>query len=97
MERNIKYDVIPLAKRIVEDLPDSSQELHVADIGARPGFLSIESAKRLPQAKAIAVDGSKYMLDIAVREAKEQHVSLETVQTNIQNTDLDDEQFNERI
>lgn len=93
MERNIKYDVLPIVKRIIKELPADFKNIRVADIASGPGFLSIELAKRLPDAIITAVDSSKYMLDIAARKAGEENVELNLVQSDIHDIKLQNEQF----
>ena len=93
MERYAKYEIIPLAKKIAEDIPSKDLSFSLADIGSGPGLLSIELAKRLPNATITAVDFSRVMLDIAERKAKENNVTLEVMQSDIQNIEIADEHF----
>jgi len=93
MERNLKYDVVPLAKKIIQDISAHDSSIKLADMASGPGFLSIELAKRLPKASITAVDFSQHMNDIAQRKAKENNVALEVIESDVQRIDMDGEQF----
>ena len=93
MERYVKYEYIPLAKKIVGDIPDKTRKVKIADIASGPGFLSIELTKNIQNAKITAVDISEHMLEIAKRKAKENRFRIDTFKSDVQKIDLEDKTF----
>jgi ubiquinone/menaquinone biosynthesis C-methylase UbiE len=75
MKKVSKWVYAPFATKIAEKLEPSPRGLTVLDLAAGPGFLSIELCRLLPDAKIIAVDPSKDMLEIAKKNADEAGIS----------------------
>ncbi len=89
--KSVKYDIEPLVKLLISDyFPVKKEDLVIADLGGKAGFLAMEIAKRLPNCKVILVDDSAELLDYARQYAVERSIKLETVISDLHALDLPD-------
>ena len=65
-----------LAEIVKKYLPKKVKKPVIVDLGTGPGLLSLELAKKIPEAKIIGVDPSKYMLKIAKRNVSSKNFNI---------------------
>jgi ubiquinone/menaquinone biosynthesis C-methylase UbiE len=79
MERNVKHDHRPCAKRIAADWPGAPPGATVVDVAGGPAFLLLELAPLLKQPRLVLTDISPLMLEIARERAAQRGVEVQTV------------------
>ncbi len=90
----IKHDHFNWAAKIVKQINSSQENLKYLDIATGPGFLLVEVAKMLEKPVLFAHDGSKFMLNIAEKEAKNSGFEIQKFHSdaekiNIENNSMD--------
>jgi len=90
MEKVVKHDHRPWARRIVERLDGLPSGARVMDVATGPGFLLVELARLLPDAVLYAQDEAEPMLALARERAAGLGVELETVHGPAERIGLDD-------
>jgi len=64
-----------------------NQNFSILDIGTGSGCISIDLKKRFPNARITGIDSSRSALEIALKNAHENHCQLELIQSDILNNE----------
>lgn len=81
-----------LVEKAIEIAKNRNKNIKILDIGTGSGAIAISLAKYLESAKVTAIDISKEALQVAKRNAKEQEVEIDFIQSDLFEN-LKDEQF----
>lgn len=75
----VRYDHAPWAQKIADRLASLPAGSTVLDVATGPGFLLVETGKRLPGMHLVAQDAARSMLGIARTELERAGLSADTV------------------
>lgn len=89
MQKVVKHDHLPWAKRIVENLDGLAPGAKVMDVATGPGFLLVELARLLPTPLLYAQDQAAPMLALARERAEAEGLTVETVNGPAERIDLE--------
>jgi len=70
---------------IVNTHKNKTQPIHILDIGTGSGCIAIALAKNLPKAKVYAIDVSEQAIEVAIKNAKNNHANVVFLKQDILN------------
>jgi ubiquinone/menaquinone biosynthesis C-methylase UbiE len=77
MEKNLRYDTRPWARRIAADCSDLAAGAAVLDVAGGPAFLLLELAPLLPSPRLLLADSAPAMIQLGQERAAARGLTLE--------------------
>lgn len=70
----LQQEIKDFASFIIHEL-DVDYQARILDVGCGPGWVSLELARRLPEATIIGVDQNSDLITVAIQNKQEEHIS----------------------